>query len=63
MNPLHFLRMARWARHPPSAWRVRLVLGVVAVCLLLVAIERFVGVPDWLTLDPGLDHGRTRLLK
>ena len=30
------LRMARWARHPPSPGRVALVLGVVAACLLLV---------------------------
>ena len=45
------LRMARWARHPPSTGRVLLILGVVAACLLLVGIERFRGWPEALTLD------------
>lgn len=49
MNPRWFLRMAKWARHPPSEARVRLVLGVIALCLVLFAIERLVGWPDWLT--------------
>ena len=52
-----FLRMARWARHPPSAGRVRLVLGIVALCLLLYAIERILGWPDWLVPD-GPPRGR-----
>ncbi len=52
MNMRQLLRMARWARHPPSAKRVKLVLGVVAICLLLFAIERWIGVPDWLQLEP-----------
>jgi len=50
MGPVWFLRMARWVRHPPSAARVRLVLGVIALCLALVAVERFIGWPDALTL-------------
>ena len=45
------IRMARWARRPPSARRVALVAGVAAACLLLVAIERWIGWPDALTLD------------
>lgn len=50
MNPLHWLlRAKRWAQHPPSAGRVVLVLGVVAACLVLFAIERTLGWPDWLT--------------
>lgn len=53
------VRMARWARHPPSARRVLLVAGVIAACLALVAVERWVGWPDWLTVSgtggrPGL---------
>lgn len=51
MNPRHFLRMAHWARHPPSAKRVKLVLAVVVVCLIIVGIERFIGWPEALTLD------------
>ena len=44
-------RMAKWARHPPSAKRVRLVLGVIALCLILVAIERWIGWPEALTVQ------------
>jgi hypothetical protein len=52
MNLRHFFRMNQWARRPPSAQRVKLVFGVIFLCLLLVAIERFVGWPEALTLDP-----------
>lgn len=44
-------RMAKWARNPPGEKRVRLVLGVIALCLVLFAIDRLVGWPDWLTLE------------
>lgn len=47
------LRMARWARHPPSARMVWLVVGVVLGAALLVGIERFVGWPDALTTTGG----------
>jgi hypothetical protein len=48
---LHWLfRMRRWAQRPPTAGRVLLVLGVVAVCLALLAVERWIGWPDWLTV-------------
>ncbi len=47
------LRMARWARHPPSPGRVRLVLGVIAVCLVLAGIEAIWGWPQWLTVNSG----------
>ncbi|MDZ4135686.1 MAG: hypothetical protein U1D06_08840 [Paracoccaceae bacterium] len=53
MNLTWLLRMSRWARHPPGWRRVRLVVGVIALCLGLVAIERFVGWPDWLTVNGG----------
>jgi len=45
------IRAKQLVRHPPSAGRVKLVLGVVAVCILLVAVEKFIGWPDWLTVD------------
>lgn len=49
---LHWLiRMARWVRNPPSPGRVKLVLAVIALCLVLLAIERFIGWPEMLTLD------------
>ncbi|MGI3167612.1 hypothetical protein ACRARG_00560 [Pseudooceanicola sp. C21-150M6] len=49
MTPLWFLRMSRWARNPPSAARVKLVLAVIALCLAIVGLEKLVGFPDWLT--------------
>ncbi|MCP3972276.1 MAG: hypothetical protein GY717_18530 [Rhodobacteraceae bacterium] len=49
MNPIWLLRMARWAKRPPSEARVKLVLGIIALCLLLVTVEWFFGWPDLLT--------------
>jgi hypothetical protein len=51
MSPHWLFRMARWARHPPSAGRVKLVLGVVGLCLGLYAVETFLGWPDWLSIE------------
>ncbi len=45
------LRASRWSRRPPSAARVKLVLAVIAACLLIVAAERFGLWPDWATMD------------
>ena len=52
MRPVWLLRMARWARNPPSEKRVKLGLAVLAICLGLLAIERLAGWPEWLTPDP-----------
>lgn len=57
MNMRWLLRASRWARNPPSEKRVRLVLGVIALCLLLVGIERLIGWPNWLTVE-GMPGGR-----
>lgn len=43
------IRMARWARHPPSPARVKLVFGVIAVCFALYGFEQIWGWPEWLT--------------
>lgn len=51
MNYTWFLRMAKWARHPPSAGRVKLVLGVVAACFLIWGIELIWGWPEALTVN------------
>jgi hypothetical protein len=53
MNYIWFLRMARWARNPPSWGRVKFVLGIILACLLLFGYEYFFGWPDWLTLEGG----------
>lgn len=48
---LWLLRAKRWVQNPPSAARVKLVLGVIALCLVIVGIERFLGWPEWMTVD------------
>lgn len=51
MNPRQLLRMARWARRPPSARRVMLGLAVLALCLAIYGIETLGLWPDWATAD------------
>lgn len=51
INPRHFLRMARWARNPPSEKRIILIAVAIAICLILFGWERIFGWPDWLTVD------------
>jgi len=46
-----FWRMSKWARKPPSAKRVRFVLGIVAIGLCLLAWEHFIGAPDWMEIQ------------
>lgn len=50
MNIRHLLRMAKWARNPPSERMVKLVLGVIAVCLVLAGAEWLGLLPDWFGL-------------
>ena len=45
------LRAKRWAQHPPSARRVALVMGVIAVCLAIAGAEALWGWPDWLRVN------------
>ena len=52
MNPRWLLLMARLARNPPSAARVKLVLGVLAIIAVIYLIEHFIGWPDFLTVEP-----------
>jgi hypothetical protein len=47
-----FLRMAKWARHPPSPRRVVLVLCILAACLALALAERAGVLPGWMALSP-----------
>lgn len=52
MNQLHWLmRAKRWVQNPPSEGRVKLVFGVVAICLAIVGIEYFIGWPAWMTVN------------
>jgi hypothetical protein len=52
-NPRQFLRMAKWAKNPPSETRVKLVFGAILICLVIAGIEYFVGWPDWMSIEPG----------
>jgi len=52
MNYVTWLvRAKRWAQHPPSEGRVKLVFGVIALCLVVVGLEWAFGWPAWLTPD------------
>lgn len=42
MNPRYLLRMAKWARNPPSEKRVKFALAIVAICLVIYVVERLV---------------------
>lgn len=45
------LRMAKWARHPPSKRRVTIGAVVLAVALLVVGIEHLGLWPDWARVE------------
>ena len=51
MNPRHLLRMAKWAKHPPSEKRVKFFFAIVLICVAIYAVERWIGWPDWMTLE------------
>lgn len=53
MNWFWLLRLSQWARNPPPARKVRWVLGVLAACLAVYAVERWIGWPAALSVDPG----------
>ena len=61
-NLIWLLRASRWARRPPSARRVVLVLGVVAAALAIGLVEWAGWWPDWATLESGRG-GHVRLQK
>ena len=51
MNPRWLLRMSRFARNPPSQQRVIMFFAILATCLLVFGIEKFIGWPSWMTLE------------
>jgi len=55
LNPRQFWRMSRWARKPPSAQRVKLVLGAIAIALAIAGLGKLFGTPGWMELN---DIGR-----
>jgi hypothetical protein len=42
------IRAKRWAQNPPSEGQVRMIFGIIALCLMIAGIEWLFGWPDWL---------------
>ena len=51
MNVMWLIRAKRWVKNPPSPKRIKLVFGVVLACVVLVGIEKFIGVPEWMQME------------
>ncbi len=51
MNPRWLLHAKRWAQNPPSAKKLIIVAGVVAVSLILYGLETQGLLPDWMAAD------------
>jgi len=47
LDPRHLMRARLWARNPPSAKRVKLVFGAIALALLVVGLHKLGFWPDW----------------
>ncbi|WBU64908.1 hypothetical protein [Paracoccus aerodenitrificans] len=54
MNNMNWLiRASKWARNPPSMKMVKLVFGIIAAGLIMLALEKLGYWPEWATLDEG----------
>lgn len=51
-NLIWLIRASRWARNPPNARIVGLVLAIIALGLALKGLEHFGMIPDWATMEP-----------
>ncbi len=53
MDPLLRLSVfiTRLVRNPPSRRQAMVMLGALLACVALLLVERFIGWPDWATLD------------
>ena len=52
LSPRRIVRMAKWARRPPSLKMVIMVFSIVASGLLIAGIEHYVAWPYVLTANP-----------
>lgn len=52
-NLIWLLRASKWARNPPSARMVRLVLAIVALGIMLVVLEKLGWWPEWAQMERG----------
>ena len=51
MNPRWLLMMKRMVQNPPSPAKIKLMLGVLAICFAIWGVEQIWGWPDWLTVN------------
>lgn len=49
MDPRYLLRLSNAARRKHSPTKIKIMLGVAALCVTIWAIERYVGWPEALT--------------
>ncbi len=54
MGPHFLFRMKRWSQRPPSPRRMILFVAVVAICILIAALEHFGLWPEVLTSERGI---------
>ncbi|MDS9467496.1 hypothetical protein RGQ15_07900 [Paracoccus sp. MBLB3053] len=50
-NLIWLIRASRWARNPPSAGRVALVLVIITVALVIAGLEFWGWWPEWATME------------
>ncbi|WP_417263220.1 hypothetical protein [Celeribacter sp.] len=52
MNQMRWmLRAKRWAQNPPSTKRVKFTFAIIAACIAIYAVEKTVGLPDWMHVE------------
>ena len=51
MNVHWLMRMRRWVQHPPSMGRVALVFAIIAICGVVLGLERAGWLPDWFAAE------------
>lgn len=50
-NLIWLIRASRWARNPPNARMVKMVLAIIAIGLLLKGAEYYGLIPDWAEME------------
>lgn len=58
MSPRILLRMARWARKPPSKQQIKIAVIVLGLCAAVFAAERLGLTPDWMEAQRGWRKNR-----
>jgi hypothetical protein len=56
MNLIWLLRMRRMASQRRPMWQIKMLAGIVVICIFLMGIEKFIGWPEVLTLQNMRGH-------